>query len=153
MPKPITGGCLCGAVRYEADQPPNEVYACHCRYCQRYTGSAFWAGAKFPEGALRFIAGAPSSHRATPLLERYFCTDCGSSIGLRYIKAPWPEYEPGMEVGLGSLDDPTAFEPAYHFCVESKLAWPQFDKAIPLLRGDEDEGLASAFDEASQADN
>ena len=145
MSKKITGGCMCGAVRYEADHPPNEVYACHCRYCQRQTGSAFWAGAKFPEGSLRFTRGEPKSYPSSRLIERYFCPACGSSVGLRYINPPWPDYEPGFEVGLGSLDDPKAFEPAYHFCVESKLAWPHFGDTIPQLRGDEDEELATAF--------
>ncbi len=145
MSDKITGGCLCGTIRYEADQPPNEVYACHCRFCQRHTGSAFWAGAKFPEGAFRFTSGEPQSYASSPLIKRYYCAACGSSVGLRYVKAPWPDYEAGFEVGLGSLDDPKAFEPAYHFCVESKLAWPQFDPAVPVIRGDEDEDLAAAF--------
>ena len=70
MAEKTTGGCLCGAIRYEADEPPNQVYACHCRMCQRHTGSAFWAGAKFPPDTFRFTKGEPKVYRSSKILER-----------------------------------------------------------------------------------
>ena len=145
MAEKTTGGCLCGAIRYEADEPPNQVYACHCRMCQRHTGSAFWAGAKFPPDTFRFTKGEPKVYRSSKILERYYCADCGSSVALNYLERPWPEEEPGFEAALGSLDDPTGLAPEFHFGVESQHAWLHFDPAIPQYRADEDAELQAAF--------
>lgn len=148
MSDKVTGGCLCGAIRYESDAPPNHVYTCSCRMCQRHTGSAFWAGVKFPEGAFRYTKGQPQAYRSSKLLERYFCADCGSNVGLYYIENPWADSEPGMEVALGSLDHPEGYTPELHYGVESKHAWLQFDESVEHQRCDSDPELQAAFDKA-----
>ncbi len=54
---PITGGCMCGAIRYEATEPPQEVGYCHCRMCQKATGNLFYPYATFRSDAFRFTQG------------------------------------------------------------------------------------------------
>src|ERR1043166_4138790 len=79
----ITGGCLCGAVRYTAEADPTSVTVCHCLDCQKFTGSAFAAlvpvskDALTIDGALKTFSSPGDS--GNPLL-RHFCPECGSSI-------------------------------------------------------------------------
>ncbi len=56
---PVTGGCLCGAIRYESTAPPNWVSYCHCRICQKAYGALFGLFAAFPEAAFRYTRGQP----------------------------------------------------------------------------------------------
>jgi hypothetical protein len=118
---PITGGCHCGAIRWEADDEPNQLYACHCRICQRHTGSAFWVGAKFPEGSFRFVQGTPAVYRSSEILERFYCADCGSSLALKYIEQPWKDRESGFEAAFGSFGDPTPLSPELRFGAVRRL--------------------------------
>ena len=150
MTEKITGGCLCGAVRYEATESPNEVYACHCRMCQRHTGSAFWIGAKFPDGAFQYSKGKPSTYQSSRIMERSFCQKCGSTVALCYSTPPSADWEPGVGVAVGSLDDPDCVEPRFHYGIESKLNWLHFDQSIPQYRCDDDPELANAFESAEK---
>ena len=102
----IKGGCLCGAVRYTARLEPARVGVCHCRDCQKFTGSAFGFLVGLPratfeiEGVLKTFTKPADSGR--PIVRR-FCPECGSSI----------VEEPGSRPDLviingGTLDDPTS---------------------------------------------
>jgi hypothetical protein len=79
----IKGGCLCGAVRYTAEADPTSATVCHCRDCQKFTGSAFAALVRVPkealtiEGTLKTFTSIGGS--GNPIL-RHFCPECGSSI-------------------------------------------------------------------------
>lgn len=59
---PVTGGCLCGAIRYQADAAPEWVAYCHCRMCQKALGSIFGVFAAFPLDAFRYTQGEPRYH-------------------------------------------------------------------------------------------
>ena len=89
----IKGGCLCGAVRYIAEADPTSATVCHCRDCQKFTGSAFAALVRVAkealtiEGALKTFSSIGGS--GNPIL-RHFCPKCGSSI------AEEPGTRPGM---------------------------------------------------------
>ena len=65
MELPQTGGCQCGAVRYEITQAPIIVYTCHCTDCQRMTSSAFSLGCVLPDGAFRLTQGEPKGVQRT----------------------------------------------------------------------------------------
>ncbi len=54
---PVTGGCLCGAIRYESTEPPNWVVSCHCRMCQQASGGLFCLGVEFTGEAFRYTKG------------------------------------------------------------------------------------------------
>ncbi|PTW51934.1 GFA family protein [Rhodovulum kholense] len=94
---PVTGGCLCGAVRLEAAGPPLRVAVCHCLDCRKHHGAVFYAAAIFPEAAVT-VEGTPKHYRG-----RYFCPVCGASVFARSGDE--------VEVHLGTLDTPDLFVP------------------------------------------
>ncbi len=86
---PITGGCLWGAVRYEASEPPGtDGTICHCRICQKAYGNGFAVAADFPSKAFCFTRGEPRMYKSSNVGERSFCTDCGSPLIMRYTSLP-----------------------------------------------------------------
>ena len=150
----ITGGCYCGAIRYESDDPPVEPGICHCRQCQRWTGSAFLAVAGFPLTGFRYTKGNPKHNQSSSIVERCFCPDCGSSLHSRYLvnlgddnAAENPEH---VLVSIGTLDNPEVVEMEYHYGVESQLPWVHFDDELPRTRSDEDPDLISALSLAKE---
>ncbi|MGO4128127.1 GFA family protein [Inquilinus sp. YAF38] len=123
--EPITGGCLCGRVRYEASARPR-VHYCHCTMCRRATGSAFAVLAWIPENSLRWVGeGRPRERRSSPIARRSFCDRCGTPISL--------SYDGRDEVALhaGTLDRADAFAPGYHYGVESRLPWADCGVVLP----------------------
>jgi len=150
----ITGGCYCGAIRYESDDPPVEPGICHCRQCQRWTGSAFLAVAGFPLTGFRYTKGNPKHNQSSSIVERCFCPDCGSSLHSRYLvnlgddnAAENPEH---VLVSIGTLDNPEVVEMEYHYGVESQLPWVHFDDELPRTRSEEDPDLISALSLAKE---
>ncbi len=113
---PITGGCMCGAVRYEATEPPQKVGYCHCRMCQKWTGKLFMAYAMFRSAAFRITQGEPKFYKSSVLLERGFCADCGTQVCDHYLKGV--DY---MFATIGSLDHPEDWPPNEHFGIESQV--------------------------------
>ena len=99
---PVTGGCLCGAVRYEASQPPQRAEYCHCRMCQKHTGSAFGVYAAIRAESFRITLGEPKFYKSSDIAERGFCADCGSSLMNRYFDPDNSD----VWVGVGTLDHP-----------------------------------------------
>ena len=143
---PITGGCLCGAVRYEANESPSKGVVCHCRVCQRTTGSAFEAITIFPRTAFRFTKGEPKRYRSSSIMEKCFCPHCGSTLTDQHFVRKGANINPDMVlVYIGTLDKPEAVSIASHYGVESQLPWVHFDDGLPRRRCDEDPELASAF--------
>jgi len=119
----IKGGCLCGAVRYAAEADPAFVCVCHCRDCQKFTGSAFAILVGVPQTALEiqgvmktFTSPADSGK---PIV-RHFCPECGSSI------AEEPSNQPGLViVNAGTLDDPASVTPVAEIYCDRSLPWVQ----------------------------
>ena len=142
---PITGGCLCGAVRYEANEPPSKGVICHCRMCQRTTGSAFEAITRFPQTAFRFTKGEPKRYRSSLIMEKCFCPHCGTTLTDQYVVRKSAISNPdNVIVHIGTLDKPEAVSIASHYGVESQLPWVHFDDGLPRARCDEDPELAAA---------
>ena len=119
----IKGRCLCGAVRYDAHVEPEFVGVCHCRDCQKFTGSAFGTLVGLPQSALE-IQGELKSYSklgdsGKPIV-RLFCPECGSSI------AEAPSTRPGMLIlNAGTLDDPTCVTPIVEIYCDRALPWVQ----------------------------
>lgn len=116
-----TGGCLCGRVRYTATGEPAFSGICHCRDCQRFTGSAFKTTIGFPtssvsvQGDLKTYDEISDAGRA---VHRRFCPNCGSGVIAE------ADAFPGMTIFLaGSLDDPTAYKPTVEFFCSSAQPW------------------------------
>jgi hypothetical protein len=114
----MTGGCLCGRVRYVIGGEPIRSGMCHCRNCQRYTGSAFEPFLVFPEasvsttGELKTFEHTGDSGRS---VHRRFCPNCGSGV----VNSD-PTH--GVTIVLaGTLDDPTMFAPTIEICCQTAL--------------------------------
>jgi hypothetical protein len=82
MTNPLTGGCNCGAVRFELTEPPVAAVYCHCTRCQRRTGTAASASARVEPGTVRVLSGADRIRRWVPPdgLAKAFCGECGSAL-------------------------------------------------------------------------
>ena len=106
----LVGGCLCGALRYEVRSPPLRVTLCHCRFCQRTTGSSHLVEPLFDRADLHVTAGVPTVYRhrsegSGRHLDLHFCSVCGTTLFMTF------ERFPGLcGVYAGTLDDPAAIE-------------------------------------------
>lgn len=143
---PISGGCLCGAVRYEVSDPPSEGGLCHCRVCQKTTGSAFEALIGCLQTSFRYTKGEPKRYRSSSIMEKSFCSNCGSPLTDQYIVSASEFFSNDkVWVHIGTLDEPTAISISLHTGVESQMPWLHFDDGNPRSRCDEDPELATAF--------
>ena len=123
-----TGGCLCGAVRYEVHGPLRDVLLCHCVECRRWTGHVFAATAAKREdlavtaaGALRWVESPASATGA----RRGFCGECGSSL---FWEAPTRET---VSIAAGSLDEPTGLRLLAHTYVSQAGDYYELDDELP----------------------
>jgi hypothetical protein len=104
------GGCLCGAIRYAVKSDPTRVTICHCRFCQRATGSGYLVEPIFGKGDFEIIAGQPKvySHRSTgsgKMVDVHFCDTCGTKLYLSFER-----FTEVVGVYGGTFDDPNWFE-------------------------------------------
>ena len=134
MKIPFAGGCACGAVRYECGAEPAMAFNCHCRDCQRASGSAYASGLLVSESTFRFTKGAPKYHSSTAdsgrAVGRGFCADCGSPLVA--TQAGYPIYI----VYASSMDDPSSHRPTMDIFTSSAQPWDHLDPALPkFLRG------------------
>lgn len=106
----ITGGCLCGKIRYEADGESFLAVRCHCRDCQYVSGGEPTAVISVVRGALR-VQGEPRAYRSKGdsgvAVFRSFCADCGTPLFAGNEKDAEV-----IAIKLGSLDEPSKFAPA-----------------------------------------
>jgi hypothetical protein len=114
----IHGGCMCGAIRYRAAEPPRISTICHCEDCRRGAGAQSVAWVTFSAESLTFIQGEPGRFRSSPPVERTFCGRCGTSLTYQS-----EERSHEIDVTTGSLDDPEAFPPTKAVFPEQKLSW------------------------------
>ncbi len=122
------GGCLCGAVRFKADGHPINVRLCHCRSCQKATGSPFFARALFPQTALT-VEGETGRFPSSEGLDRVFCKACGTRL------FGWRKNGTVAGVALAAFDDRNAFAPTEHIWVSEKMAWLKLDDGLPQHPG------------------
>lgn len=117
----VEGGCQCGAVRYRLAAAPVSVAVCHCRMCQRATGTPMFAVLVMAHEAVDWIRGAPAWFRSSDVAERGFCQTCGTHLAFRFVEGH--PREDDLDITLPSLDDPTAFEPRLETGIESRADW------------------------------
>jgi hypothetical protein len=132
MTATLEGGCSCGAVRYRLASAPMFVHCCHCRDCQRQTGSAFVINALIETDRIRLLSGNPAPvgvptdsgrphdiHRC-PACQTAMWSDYGGRPALRFVRT-------------GTLDDPAALSPDVHIFTRSKLPWVVLPPAVPAF--------------------
>jgi hypothetical protein len=130
MLETITGGCLCGEIRYECQGEPVSSFICHCTDCQQFTGSVFAAVLIFRKEFFRILSGTPTNFAVTAesgkKVEREFCSKCGAS--LFEVLEKRPDF---IAVAAGSLDDKGVFKPARHVWTKSQVATIQINDDLP----------------------
>ncbi len=137
---PITGGCMCGAIRYEATEPPQRVGYCHCRMCQKWTGNVFLTYAMFRSAAFRFTQGEPRFYKSSVVLERGFCANCGTQVCDHYLKG-----SDHMFAFVGSLDHPEDWPPDHHGGIESQMPWLDIHDDLPRIRCQDSPTIVEAW--------
>lgn len=128
----LSGGCACGAVRYRLRARPMFVHCCHCRDCQRQTGSAFVVNALIETDLIERLAGAPEP---TPVPtdsgrphDVWRCPDCLTALWSDYGRRPALRF-----VRVGALDDPAALAPDVHIFTRSKAPWVRLPDDVPAF--------------------
>jgi hypothetical protein len=118
----IEGGCLCGSVRYSSNAEAVMTAVCHCKHCQRQTGSAFSPLVAVPKGTLdmdRTLLSTFDDVGESGLpVKRHFCSKCGSPITTDAAAMPGLEW-----IKAGTLDETSWLNPAVHIWCDSAQAW------------------------------
>ncbi len=126
MSKVLTGGCACGAVRYEQTGEPIVSFHCHCRACQQYTGSGYIASTLFPAATFKITKGAVREFATTgdngSEIYRGFCENCGSPVVTRLARIP-----DVVGIPAGSMDDPSVHKPVMDLFVRDAQPWDFMD--------------------------
>jgi hypothetical protein len=128
---PITGGCLCGAVRYEASIEPTYAGFCYCADCRKASGSGFIPFMGFPASAFRVTGETlkfrSRSFRGTEAV-RNSCPACGGLVfgGIYGVDEMHTVY-------AGSLDDPAAFHPTMAIFNRDRPAWVELAPGVPVF--------------------
>jgi hypothetical protein len=125
----FSGGCLCGAVRYECSSEPVMALNCHCRDCQKSTGGACSASMFVPSDSLHISGEVTYYEKAgdsSHLISRGFCAKCGSALfGRPSVLANLVSIRPG------TLDEPARFKPALDMYASSAQPWDHMDPTLP----------------------
>jgi hypothetical protein len=125
---PLTGGCACGAVRFEVTKPLVSASYCHCTRCQRRTGTAASAQARIEPGSLRITSGEDLIRSYDPPdgFSKMFCSACGSALWSRHPT------EDVMSVRLGAFDTDPGIRPSYRQFVAYAAPWEEIpDDGLP----------------------
>jgi len=114
-----TGRCLCGSVRFEARGEPLRTLVCHCKSCQRMTGTTSYAESMYSIDAVSFSGAEPSTyeHRSessSKMVYVHFCARCGSTVSLTFER--WPEYR---AISRGAFDEPDSVAISSHIWTSS----------------------------------
>jgi hypothetical protein len=124
----LTGGCLCGTVRYRLASAPFDAGWCHCRTCQLNSGSPAMAYATIGVGDYVVEQGSESvaTVRSSDFGHRCFCRDCGTPLFMRV------DHEPvTLDFSIATLDDPEAIAPEYHIFYASRIGWAAAGDTLP----------------------
>ena len=126
----IKGGCLCGQVSYTADGEAALVGVCHCKHCQKQSGSAFSINLAVPRAALTITSGDPAVYAdkgdSGAAVCRHFCRDCGSPLFSDAASLPqW------LILKAGTLDDPSRVKPDVNAWCKSAQPWTPHPEGVP----------------------
>ena len=131
---PITGGCHCGRVRYQAEGEAVNHALCHCTDCRRHAGAPMVGWTMYPASAVKITKGEPKIYESSANGRRFFCADCGT--GLFYKNEVML---PGIiDIQSATYDDPEAVPAQVHIQVAERIGWmrrahalPEFDRYPP----------------------
>jgi hypothetical protein len=127
---PFSGGCACGAIRYESTAEPVAMLHCHCRDCQQSSGGPFSSFVVVPSEAFKLLQGSLSFHASPSHMggetHRGFCPECGTPIHGKTDLAPHI-----VAIRTASLDDPSWFHQQIDVWTSDAQPWHQMNPALP----------------------
>lgn len=139
MKMPMTGGCLCGEVRYRCEEEASLAYLCHCTDCQRVSGSAYSANVFVNAASVHIENGTPQRFRTKAdsgrMASRLHCPSCGSAV----FSEP-TRYRDCLVIKAGTLDDARQFIPQMHIWCDSAMPWALPDDSLPRHAKGPEEG-------------
>jgi hypothetical protein len=125
----MTGGCHCGAIRYEVKGDALTHALCHCTDCRRHAGAPMVGWTMYPETSVRLTRGAPKVYNSSEHGRRHFCPDCGT--GLFYTNS---QNLPGIiDVQSATHDDPAAIPAQAHIQVADRITWMATAHTLPAF--------------------
>jgi hypothetical protein len=135
MKTPFTGGCACGAIRYECTAEPMVMFQCHCRDCQRASGGPHSCVVIVPAKSFKLTQGSLRYHftqsAAVGRHKRGFCGDCGSRISGGENAEGTTQI---VGINASSLDDPSWFRPKFDIFTSDAQPWDYLDPARPKYK-------------------
>jgi hypothetical protein len=134
---PLTGGCMCGGIRFEVTEQPGSAGYCHCTRCRRRTGTAASISTRIEPGSLRLVQGDELLKAFDPGdggFVKVFCSNCGSQMWSRS-----PTDSDVISIRLGAFDSDPGVRPRWHQYVAYAAPWepirddglPRYDEARP----------------------
>ena len=126
----VTGGCLCGRIRYEAEVFLKNGYICHCTMCQKSTGQPAEITVPIKAGSLKYLGAEPKFYVSSDFGKRGFCGECGSRI---VWQASRPEDDWLTNIDVGCLDNPSEARVSSHIFTNTQLPWYQICANLPTF--------------------
>ena len=137
MATPLSGGCLCGAIRYFIHAEVSELRACHCTSCQKISGAGSSVNALVATKDFKLTKGTPKRYTVAAdsgrILHRYFCGDCGCHIYSQRELTP-----ERVVVRAGTIENAPPMKLRAHIWTKSKRPWSTIDPASSQIPGQPD---------------
>lgn len=135
----LTGGCFCGALRYEVDGAVYDRTICHCTMCRRITGAPCVAWFSVAHAGFRYTQGVPARFHSSPGVTRCFCPRCGTHLTFEDQRSAAE-----IDVTTASLDEPEALPPLDHTYAENQLSWLKLADGLPRFARSRADGELAA---------
>lgn len=126
------GQCHCGDITFVLEEKPTWVGECHCRDCQRISGTTSMVMAAFSRRGYVIVTGEPVRYQSSLLVERTFCGRCGSSLS--YFHSDYPD---SIEIPIGVLNDLSLVPTEVHIWTSDKPSWCVIADTVPQYEGDQ----------------
>ena len=126
-----TGGCMCGAVRFEATGAPLSTNYCHCTSCRKHTGAPVVTLVGYKIDQVKFTKGERKIYESSPGVGRAFCGQCGTPLTW---EGDGGEFGPLVELLISTFDDPNAFAPQGHLHHAERISWFETTDNLPRYR-------------------
>jgi hypothetical protein len=131
----LTGGCFCGAIRYEVLEQASNQTNCHCTLCRGTTGAPCVAWFSVPIKGFTLVRGCPTQFRSSAHATRSFCATCGTQLTFADDSTA-----DEIDVTACSLDEPRHMPPHDHTYTDSRLSWLKLADDIPQFARSRAEG-------------
>lgn len=121
-----SGGCQCGALRYQFQAPLRDIAHCHCSVCRRTSGGLVTTWITVPLASFRWLTGTPQQYASSSSCMRSFCSVCGAHLALFTDLSPTT-----LDITVATLDHPEQAPADRHIWVTSRLPWLHLDEHLP----------------------